>query len=244
MARRVALITGSTKGIGLGIARRLAQDGMGIVLNYRADRAAAREALRGIRELVTEATAFQADVSVPEEAEGLIAKTVEQFGRLDVLVNNVGPFLVKPIFDTTIEEWRTIIDSNLSSTFYCIKYALPVMREQGGGNIINIGSLNCELAKGAPTTTAYNVTKTAIVVLTKSVARGEAAYNIRANMVNPGFIETYAYSEEQKESMVKDIPLGYLGQPSDVAEAVSFLVSDRARYITGAVLNVHGGLWV
>jgi len=125
-----------------------------------------------------------------------------------------------------------------------MKFVLPTMRAQKGGHIINLGSLNVEHARGAPTTAAYNAAKTGIVVLTKSVARSEARYNIRCNLVNPGFIETYATTEADRRELPSLIPLGALGTVEDIAEALAFLISDKARYITGAVLNVHGGLWV
>ncbi len=118
------------------------------------------------------------------------------------------------------------------------------MRSQKRGHIINLGSLNAETARGAPSTTAYNVAKTGLVVLTKSVARSEARYGIRCNIVNPGFIETYATSESDRRELPSIVPIGRLGRPEDIANAVAYLLSDEADYVTGAVLNVHGGLWV
>jgi NAD(P)-dependent dehydrogenase (short-subunit alcohol dehydrogenase family) len=183
-------------------------------------------------------------VSTPEGAKHLIDATVAQFGRIDVLVNNVGPFLVKSLFDTEIDEWRRVLDGNLSSAFYCTKFALPPMRAQKSGRIVNLGSLNAETARGAPTTTAYNVAKSGLIVLTKSVARSEARYGIRCNIVNPGFIETYGTTDADRRELPSLVPLGSLGKPEDIAETIAFLISDAARYITGAVVNVHGGLWV
>lgn len=238
----VALITGSTKGIGRGIARRLAQAGYAIVLNYRSDEATAAETLKEIGEL-TETEMFQVDVADPAAAEDLIQATVDHFGRLDVLVNNAGPFLMKSAFETTVEEWRAMIDGNLSSAFYCSKFALPHLRETGG-NIVNVGTLNVETGRGARNTAAYTAAKSGLVVLTKSLARAEGRYGVRVNLVNPGFIDTYNTTEDDRTEIAPLVPLGRLGDPQDVAEAVLFLVSDRANYITGAVLNVTGGLWV
>ncbi len=241
---RVAVVTGSGKGIGRGIARRLAADGMTVVVNYVADESSARETLDQVQVAAPRSVLIQADVSTVEGTKRLIDDTVSNLGRIDVLVNNVGPFLVKSLFDTEIDEWRRVIDGNLSSVFYCCKFALPHMREHKGGSIINLGSLNVETGRGAPTTAAYNAAKTALVVLTKSLARSEARYGIRCNLVNPGFIDTYAMTEADRRELPSLVPLGTLGTPEDIAEAVAFLVSDKARYITGTVLNVHGGLWV
>ena len=174
----------------------------------------------------------------------MIDETLKLFGRIDVLVNNVGPFLVKSIVETEVDEWRRMLDGNLSSTFYCSKFALPTMRAQKRGQIVNLGSLNIETTRGAPTTAAYNAAKAGMVMLTKSIARSEARYGIRCNLVSPGFIETYATTDADRRELPSLVPLGRLGTAEDIAQAVAFLVSEKASYITGAVLNVHGGLWV
>lgn len=241
---RVAVVTGSNKGIGRTIAERLAREGYLVVVNYHRDAAAAHDTLTTVQAASPNSISIQADVAMPSAAQQLMDQTKERFGRVDVLINNVGPFLVKTVFDTSVEEWQAIIEGNLSSAFYCIKAALPLMRAQKAGHIINLGSLNAENARGAPTTTAYNVAKTGLVVLTKSVARSEARHAIRCNIINPGFIETYATPDADKRELPSIIPLGALGKPEDVASLISYLLSPQANYITGAVINVHGGLWV
>lgn len=241
---RVAIVTGSGRGIGRGIAKRLAADGIIVVVNYRNDAAAAQDTLTQVQQIAPRSVSIQADVATPEGARHLIDQTLATFGRLDILVNNAGPFLVKSVFDTEVDEWRRILDSNLSSAFYCMKFALATMRAQKSGNIVNVGSLNVETARGAPTTAAYNAAKTGLVVLSKSVARSEARYGIRCNLVNPGYIETNSMTDSDRRELPSLVPLGSLGTAEDIAEAIAFLVSDKARYITGAVLNVHGGLWV
>lgn len=243
-AERVAIVTGSGKGIGRAIARLLAEDGTTVVVNYLRDAAAANETLALAQKHAPRSIAIQADVTIPADAKRLIDETLDTFDRVDILINNAGPFLVKSIMDTEIEEWRQMIDGNLSSAFYCTKYALPAMRLQKDGHIINLGSLNAENTRGAPMTMAYNAAKSGLVVLTKSVARSEAHYGIRCNIVNPGFIDTHTTTEQDRREAVHKIPLARLGMPEDIAEAVAFLISDKAQYINGAVLNVHGGLWV
>jgi NAD(P)-dependent dehydrogenase (short-subunit alcohol dehydrogenase family) len=241
---QVAIVTGGSRGIGRAIAEQLGRDGYTVVVNYRHDAASAQDTLNAVRGLSPRSIMTQADVGTPEGARQLVEASQAEFGRVDVLINNAGPFLVKSVFDTTVEEWDYILRNNLSSAFYCIKFALPFMRSQKRGHVINLGSLNAENARGAPTTTAYNVAKTGLVVLTKSVARSEARHGIRCNIINPGLIETAATSEADKRELPSIIPLGVLGKPEEIAATVEFLLSDRARYITGAVINVHGGLWV
>lgn len=241
---RIAIVTGSSKGIGRGIAQRLAQDGYTIVVNYLRDAAAAQETVALAQAHTPRSLSIQADVATPEGAQRLIDETLTLFGQIDVLVNNAGPFLIKSVLETEIDEWRHVIDGNLSSVFYCTKYVLPSMRARKRGNIVNLGSLNVETVRGAPTTAAYNAAKSGVIVLTKSVARSEARYGIRCNAVNPGFIETYATTEADRRELPSLVPLGTLGTADDIAEAIAFLVSDKARYITGAVINVHGGVWV
>lgn len=241
---KVAIVTGAGKGIGRQVAEQLAGTGYTVVINYNRDAASAQETLTAIRDRSPQSVITQADVASPDNARELVEGTHRQFGRIDVLINNAGPFLVKSIFDTTVEEWDKVLQGNLSSAFYCIKHVLPIMREQKSGHIINLGSLNAENARGAPTTTAYNVAKTGLVVLTKSVARSEARHGIRCNIVNPGMIETYATPETDKLELPSIIPLGVMGKAEDVANTIEFLLSEKARYITGGVINVHGGLWV
>lgn len=247
-SRRVAVITGGTKGIGKAIAYRLAQDGCDVILNYHSDDGAAQSALRYFDRLPGKVMTVKADVSTSAGASTLIETAVRELGSLDILVNNAGPFLVRALHDTTDDEWRRTLDSNLSSAFYCSRAALRVMREQRGGSIINIGALNVEYSPiGVFEAPAYYIAKSGVIMLTRSLARSEAPWGIRVNAVNPGFIETETYGgyqAEDKAAWARMVPLGRLGAPGDIAEAVSFLASEKARYVTGAVLHVHGGLWV
>ncbi len=245
---RVAVVTGSSRGIGRAIALQLVRDGYIVVVNYRTDESAAASVLAEIRPVSPFSIAVHADVSTPEGAETLIGRTIETFGGLDVLVNNVGPFLVKPLVETSDREWRETLEGNVGSAFYCSRAAVPPMRARQWGNIINIGALNSDaLQMGVFEAPAYYVAKAGLMMLTRWLARSEAPFNIRVNAVSPGFIETeeYAkYPDAERTRWTQMIPTGTFGQPEDIAKAVGFLVSDEARYITGAVLHVHGGLFV
>jgi 3-oxoacyl-[acyl-carrier protein] reductase len=244
---RTALVTGSTRGIGRAIALRLAQDGYGVVLNHASDNGA-EEACGEIRRAGGTVHAVRADVSEPDECRRLVRSAYGAVGPLDVLVNNVGPFLERPLIETSDDDWRLMQDGNLGSAFYCCREALPAMRERGRGAIVNVGALNAEVSPGmtheAP---AYFVAKTALMMMTRTLARSEGAYGIRVNAVSPGFIETESYqdwSDDEQRRWRSLIPLGRFGRPEEVADAVSFLVSERAAYVSGAILTVHGGLWL
>ncbi|MGB7061108.1 MAG: 3-oxoacyl-ACP reductase family protein [Candidatus Zixiibacteriota bacterium] len=240
---RVALVTGGSRGIGRAIALKLAEKGCSVGINYLSNDWAAEKVVKSIEKMGQKATSFQGDVSNFADAEEMIKKAKSEFGRIDILVNNVGPFLYKTIWDTTIQEWHQVMNSNLNSVFYCCKAVVPIMREQKSGVIMNIGGPSAERTQGYLRTCAYAVAKTGLVVFSKSLAKQEAEHGIRVNVVNPGFIETEAYTEDMKKTMPRDVPLKRLGKPEDVANAVAYLASDEAGYITGSVLNVHGGLW-
>lgn len=245
--QRTALITGSTRGIGRAIALRLARDGCAVAVNH-ASEAGADGVLSEIRSSGGRAHAVRADLTDAEACRRLVGEVTERLGPIDVLVNNLGPFLERPIAETTDADWREMIDGNLSSAFFCVRAALPGMRERRSGCIINIGALNSEVSPGmtheAP---AYFVAKAGLMMLTRILARTEGRYGIRVNAVGPGFIETEAYADWDPEEQARwrsHIPLGRFGRPAEVAEAVSFLASDRASYVSGAILQVHGGLWL
>jgi 3-oxoacyl-[acyl-carrier protein] reductase len=246
--KRVVLVTGSTRGVGRRIAERFAEAGAAVALNYQSQHETAREALASVQELSPSSRLYQADVSSAPAAEGLIRSVIDDFGRIDLLVNNAGPMLVKPLAETSPDEWAWMLASNLSSVFFCCRFVLPFMRERKRGQIVNMGCLHGEIAPGGlPNSPAYGIAKTGVLMLTRMLARSEAKYNIRVNAVNPGLIETddyQHYSEEVRAQWRKRVPQKRFGTPDEIADAVLFLTSDRAAYISGAVLPVHGGLWV
>ncbi len=244
MGNKVAVDTGANRGIGEWIALLLARDGMSVVIVYRKSAGPARKVLGAVRKSSPESIAVRADVRDERQAARAIAAAVKAYGRLDVLVNNVGDFFLTPVSDMKLAEWRELFRSNLDSAFNCTKAALPVMRRQKSGVVVNLGGPVSQQVRGNPRAFAYAMAKTGLVAFTKSLARAEAAKGIRVNIVNPGYIRTYACGAAEARQMAAAVPMRRLGTPADIASAVSFLASDEAAYVTGAVLDVGGGLWV
>jgi len=232
-----ALVTGSTRGIGLSIAQKLALSGYGVILNYAYDKHRAEEASSQLRKLSPSVSVIRADVTDEEDVRRLIAEAEP----LDLLVNNVGDFLYKPLIETTKAEWDSIIASNLTSAFLCCREAIRSMRERKRGLIINIASMNAGIIRSTPNTLPYAIANAGIISLTKTLARTEGGFGIRVNAVSPGFV---ASSEHTPLDAMDRIPLRRLARAEEIADAVLFLASDRASYITGAVLDVHGGAFL
>jgi 3-oxoacyl-[acyl-carrier protein] reductase len=232
--KRVALVTGSSRGLGREIALRLANETGGVAVHYYREKEAALNVVREIREKGCLAAAFQADLTRESQAKNMIRKIAQKFGRLDILVNCVGPILVKPWEAVTPQEWEYIFRSNLESALFCLKAALPGMRMNEWGRIINIGYHRAEQIAAFPTNAPYAAAKTSLLILTRTAAATEARHNITANMVSPGFLEGSILPKKLKISKEQ------LGKRADVAEAVSFLASEKASRITGTNLIVAG----
>ena len=234
LAGKTALVTGGSRGIGAAIVRELAGAGASVVLGYRsgADEAAALAGEVGAR-------AVQADVSSPDEA----ARLVEEAGDVDILVNNAGVTRDGLLARMADDDWRLVIETNLSSVFYtCRAVTRPMMKKRAGA-IVNVSSIVG--LHGNWGQTNYAASKAGIIGFTKSLARELGSRGVRANVVAPGYIETRlteVIPEEGKELMLRNTPLGRFGEPLDVARAVRFLCSDEASFITGEVLLVDGGL--
>ena len=243
---KVALVTGGTRGIGRGICLRLARDGYAVAANFKADETQAGETLTTLQAIQSDSIVVQADVSQPAQVDSIISEVIDTFGRLDLLVNNAGPWYDGGLLNTTPEQWQATLDGNLSSAFYCIRAALPSMRQQKSGCIINIGAMQSELfPSGDPYSPVFGLAKAAVTLMVRNLAYSEGQYCIRVNAVSPGLIETPDYANIPPEILAEQIariPLGKFGKPEDVAAAVAFLASDEARYITGTILHVHGGL--
>jgi 3-oxoacyl-[acyl-carrier protein] reductase len=238
---RIALVTGASRGIGRAIAERLATEGLRVAVNYRQDEAEAQATVMSIREAGGQAEAFRADVSRADEAEALVSAVQEQFGGLDVLINNAGIARDTLLLRMRPEDWDAVIDTNLSSVFHCTRAALRQMVRKRYGRVINITSIAGLV--GNPGQANYAAAKAGIVGFTKSVAKELATRGITANAVAPGLIDTdltRAMPESTRAALVEHIPMGRAGTPQEIADAVWYLV--QAGYVTGQVLVVDGGL--
>lgn len=238
---KTAVITGSTKGIGLAIARKFLRGGAKVVINGRdASRlSAAQKELSSLGE----ARAVQGDASDAGVAKELASACAQSFGRIDILVNNAGITKGQRIQDITEEDWDSIMRVNLKGTFLCAKAVLPDMMERNSGNIINLSSLYMMGSKGQ---LHYDATKGGIASMTRSMALELARYNILVNCVAPGLLDTdmpKVIPQKIIDEYVKSVPLRRLGTAEEVANLVSFLVSDENTYITGQVIHVNGGVF-
>lgn len=241
--KQTAIVTGGSRGIGRAVAVRLAKDGMNLVINYRGNSAAAEETERLCRELGVEVLLVQGDVSRAEDCEKLAAQAKEAFGRVDVLVNNAGITRDGLLARMTEEDFRAVLDVNLVGPWNMMKAVNRIMMKQRYGRIVNLSSVTGLMGNMGQTN--YAAAKAGILGMTKSYAREVASRGITVNAVAPGFIDTdmtEAMSEGAKDKIVTGIPMGRTGKPEDVAEAVAFLTSEQAGYITGEVLRVDGGM--
>ena len=241
--KQTAIVTGGSRGIGRAVAMRLAKDGMNLVINYRGNSAAAEETERLCRDLGAEVLLVQGDVSRAEDCEKLAAQAKETFGRVDVLVNNAGITRDGLLARMTEEDFRAVLDVNLVGPWNMMKAVNRIMMKQRYGRIVNLSSVTGLMGNMGQTN--YAAAKAGIVGMTKSYAREVASRGITVNAVAPGFIDTdmtEAMPEGAKDKIITGIPMGRTGKPEDVAEAVAFLASEQAGYITGEVLRVDGGM--
>jgi 3-oxoacyl-[acyl-carrier protein] reductase len=231
----VALVTGSSRGLGRNIALRLADVVSAVAVHYKSSREKALEVVNAIEERGKKSAAFQADLIKQGEASRLIGRVEERFDRIDILINNFGPILVKPWMELTAKDWQFVLRSNLESAFFCLKAVLPGMKRRNWGRIINIGYSRAEQLVAFSSITPYAIAKTGLLILTRSVAASVASSGITVNMVSPGLMEGGVLPPS------RSVPKGRLGRFEDVSEAVLFLVSEKAGYITGTNLVVAGG---
>jgi NAD(P)-dependent dehydrogenase (short-subunit alcohol dehydrogenase family) len=238
---RVALVTEGSGGIGKAICSLLAREGADVAIHYCRDQSGASAAAAAVTTAGRRAETFQADLAVAAEARGLVARTLERFGRLDILVNNAAIFPRHSAFEISEEEWDKVLDTNLKGTFFCSQAAAKAMKQAGWGRIVNMSSLAW---RGRLHGSHYSASKAGIVALTRSLAK-EWAPEVLVNAVAPGLIDTPAprqeLTEDQIAQRVRTLLIPRIGQPEDVAECVLFLVSKGSSWITGQLLSVNGG---
>jgi 3-oxoacyl-[acyl-carrier protein] reductase len=244
LSEKVALVTGSSRGIGREIAVAMAREGADIIVNYSQNKGAALDTAEKIKALGRRAVVVQASVSERSQVERLFEEALREFGRLDVLVNNAGGFPIKPFAGVTDEEWDKVMDLDLKSVFMCCQTALASMRRHRSGTIINIASVSGLV--GAVGMVPYSAAKGGVIAFSKALARELATLGITVNAIAPGIIETDTALDIFPEGALKvyttyQVPLGRLGRPEEVVGLAVFLASDEARYITGQVYAVDGG---
>ena len=243
-AHQVAIVTGSSRGIGRTIALELARRGMSVVVNYRSGEAEAQAVAGEVRALGVDSLCLQADVADPDQARSLIGEVHAQWGRIDVMVNNAGITRDKTLRKLTDDDWMQVINTNLGSVYYCTTAVMPIMIEQSYGRIINISSYVGQAGNFGQAN--YGASKGGIIAFTKTAALELARYGITVNAIAPGFTETEMLSKvpgEVREKILARIPMGRFGKPQEVAKVVAFIATE-ADYITGQQINVNGGVYM
>ncbi len=243
LSSQVALVTGSAQGIGRAIALRLAEEGATVVVSDRDESTPMGEVVKEITSKGGQAVSLTADVSHAEEVNHLLEEILSRLSRIDIMVNNAGITRDQLLLRMSEEDWDRVLSVNLKGAFLCTRAALRPMLKQRRGRIVNIASITGLI--GNPGQANYAASKGGLIAFTKTTAKEVASRGITVNAIAPGFIDTAmtrALSQNVKEEILKQIPLGFFGKPEDVAAAVAFLASEDARYITGQVLTVDGGL--
>src|SRR5262249_5579906 len=241
-SERVALVTGASQGIGKACAIKFASAGATVALAARS-KEKLNEVVEQITQLGGKAEAFQLDVGDEEQIKSVFKDAISRFGKLDILVNNAGITKDQLVMRMKRADWDSVLNTNLTSAYLCIQQAISSMLKQRWGRIVNITSIFGQIGQAGQAN--YAASKAGLIGLTMAIARELASRNITCNAVAPGFIETAmtsALGEDFRQNAVKMIPLGRVGAAEDVANAVTFLASDEAAYITGHVLNVNGGM--
>ncbi len=243
LAEKIAIVTGASRGIGRSIALALAREGAAVVVNYRENEPAATRVVGEISSAGGRAVCYQADVSNFAQAQDLIDFAVQQYGDLQILVNNAGATRDGLIMTMAEKDWDFVIATNLKSTFNCARAAVRHMLRRRYGRIINISSVAGQMGNAGQTN--YSASKAGQIGFTKALAREVASRSITVNAIAPGYVDTDLtrdLPEQTKAGILNMVPLKRMGQPEDIAEAVVYLASDQAGYVTGQVLSIDGGM--
>jgi 3-oxoacyl-[acyl-carrier protein] reductase len=243
LSEKVAIVTGGGRGIGRAIALKLAEVGATLVINDVGDSTPAEGVAEEIRKMGRESLVVLADISQSTEVASLVDNTIEKYGKVDILVNNAGITRDQLIIRMSDDEWDMVLGINLKGVFLCSKAVLRPMMKQRWGRIISISSIVGLIGNAGQAN--YASAKAGIIGLTRTIAKEVASRGITANAIAPGFIDTVMTKqlpEERRQELMNQVPLGFLGTPQDVAEVVAFLASEEARYITGQVVTVDGGI--
>jgi glucose 1-dehydrogenase len=246
LEKKVAVVTGASSGIGEAIALAFGAEGATVTVDYRSHADEAKDVVKQIEGVGSKALAVHADITNPEDASNLVHRTVEEFGRLDILINNAGIENKMPFLETPLEVWNKVIAVNLTGPWLCCQEAARQLVAQGGpGRIINISSVHEDLPM--PTNSPYCAAKGGLRMLTRTIALELAPYNITVNNIAPGAVETpmdapLKEHPEQMEKLLSEIPLGRMGKPEEIAALAVYLASDASAYVTGSTFFIDGGM--
>ena len=241
MDSNVALITGGARGIGKGIALDLATRGWSVAICYRTSEQEAETTTRAIVERGGRGLAVRCDVSDPAACRDLVGQVEGHWGKIDVLVNGAGPYHRLNVFEETPEGWADMFTNNLHPVFYLAQAVAPGMKARKHGRIISFGMANADKMEAQPMITAHYIAKAGILILTRTLAKLLAPHGITVNAISPGFIDSGSAPAGELDGMAKKVPAGYIGDVQDTVSAVRYLLSDEARYVTGANVHVSGG---
>jgi 3-oxoacyl-[acyl-carrier protein] reductase len=240
MKPRVALVTGGVKGIGRAVALDLAAQRWHVAICYRTSEKEANDTAHAVMERGGRVIAQRCDVSDPEAARRFAASVEKEWGHIDALINGAGPYHRVNLFDESVEGWNEMFDGNLHPIFYLSQAVAPGMKARKSGRIINFSMANADQMVSQPDVTAHYIAKAGVLILTRTLAKLLAPHGITVNAISPGFIDSGSAPQEELAGMTKRIPAGYIGTVDDVVGAVRYLLSEEARYVNGANIQISG----